>query len=81
MLNYIGPNNGEGIRLYYDGEQVTRDTTRRTLSRRIAATGRIVLGRFYINSNERYSSVTIDEPVIFNRSLKTTEVHQIFSRV
>ena len=45
---------------------------------RPAGNGRIVLGRHYINSNTRYSSVTIDELVFFNQSLKSTEVQHIF---
>ena len=77
VLNYIGPKNGEGIKILYDGAEVASDTTRRTLSPRTAATDRIVLGRFYLDRNERYSSVKIDELVFFNQSLKSAEVQQL----
>ena len=28
ILNYLGPSNGEGIRIYYDGAEVASDTTK-----------------------------------------------------
>ena len=27
VLNYVGPNDGQGIRVYYDGVEVVNDTT------------------------------------------------------
>ena len=46
MPNFIGPNDGQGITLYYDGAQVAGDTTKTAVTKSIGD-GRIVVGRYY----------------------------------
>ena len=65
VLNYIGPNNSEGIRIFYDGVEVASDTTNITTTHS-AGDGRIVVGRGYTDNDERYSSVQIDELIFFS---------------
>ena len=78
MLNYIGPNNGEGIRGYINGEQVAIDTTK-TPQSPLAGDGRIVIGRRFTDVDEKYASVQVDELIFFNKSLKTAEIDAIFN--
>ena len=52
MVNYIGPNYGQRIRIFFDGEQVKSDTTKggRPLT---AGDGRIVVGRINTEGGQR----------------------------
>ena len=50
LLNYIGPNNGGGIRMFYNGQQVSTDTEKLSIERS-AGDGRLVVGRGYTNVN------------------------------
>ena len=78
LLNYIGPNNGQGIRIYYNGEQVASDTRKSNLySEHQPGNGRIVVGRYYTNKDQRYASVEIDELVFFNNSLNLEEIEYL----
>ena len=74
VLNYIGPNNGEGIRIYYDGTEVASDTEK-TEWVYPAADGRIVVGRSYTNTDDLYGSVQVDKLLFFNHSLTPEEIN------
>ena len=63
-MSYIGPNDGEGIRVYINGQEVANVTTRHVASRS-AGDGRIVVGRFYTDRNIRYASVQVDELTLY----------------
>ena len=77
MLNYIGPNDGEEIRVYYNGQEevngVTADATRS------AGDGRIVVGRRYIDEDSQYASMQIDELIFFNKALSTTDIERLYN--
>ena len=73
VMNYIGPNNGEGIRTYYNGTEVGNDPTKTALSRS-AGDGRIVVGREYTDRDGAYASVMVDELLFFNRHLLSDEI-------
>ena len=64
VLNFIGPNDEEGVRIYYNGEEVKRDTIKSS-SFHAAGDGRIVVGRYYPDRDERYACVQVDEPGLF----------------
>ena len=78
VLNYRGPNDGEGIRIYYDGTEVASNTTE-GLGSRSAGDGRIVVGRVHTNHDERYASVQVDELIYFNAALTSDEVQSIYN--
>ena len=80
VLNYIGPNDGQGIKVYYDGAEVENDTIKCGGSRS-AGDGRIVVGRIYTNSDEDYTSMQIDELIFFNKALSTTDIKLLYSAV
>ena len=56
VLNYIGPDNGQGIRIYYDGDETGSEVTLYSDSN-VAGNGRIVIGRF---ETDRYGSVQLN---------------------
>ena len=73
LLNYIGPNNGEGYRIYMDGSEVGSDTAK-TVWSGSTGDGRVVIGRYYTDQDKEYSSVHIDELIYFNNSLTDEEI-------
>ena len=80
VLNYIGPNDDEGIRIYYNAEELESDITNLVVSFS-AGDGRIVIGRGYTNENSNYASVNVDELLFFNRSLTPSEVTVLHNHV
>ena len=78
VLNYIGPSNGEGIRIFYNGAQVASDTSNDGGSHS-AGDGRIVVGRYNTGEDGNYASVEVDELIFFNRSLSTLEIRTLHS--
>ena len=78
VLNYIGPDDGQGIRGYVNGQEVASDTIKFAQSRS-AGDGRIVVGRFYTNRDEDYTSMLIDELIFFSKSLNTTDIKLLYN--
>ena len=80
MLNYIGPNDtdGEGIRIYYNGKEERCDTIKHAAPYS-TDDGRIVVGRYWVDRDERYSSVQVDELIYFNEPLTDTDVQSIYN--
>ena len=86
VMNYVGPNEGQGIRVYNDG-QLTASATTKNRDTHLPSDGRIAIGRF--NARGRgsgeifpfYASVEVDELSIFNRSLTEPEIIQIIQLV
>ena len=79
VLNFIGPNDGEGIRVYEDGSLIDRDNTKYNL-RRSASNGRISLGRFIARHGTYYASAQVDELMFFNQSLTEAEIRMLSQR-
>ena len=78
MLNYIGISNGQGIRVFHNGQQVASDTTKDGRTRH-APNGKIVVGRMYTDHNVYYSSIKIDELALFNQALSSTEIRALYN--
>ena len=78
VLNYIGPNDGQGIRMFIDGAEVSSDTTK-SVGGYSAGDGRIVVGRFATDLDRDYASVMVDELIYFNAALTSTEVQLIYN--
>ena len=77
VLNYIGPNDGEGLRILIDGTEVG-SATNKDGGAYPAGDGRIVVGREYTDSGRRYASVRVDELIYFNASLTSDNVQSIY---
>ena len=73
VLNYLGPNFGEGIRIYFDGTVRTFGRVM-TASEVSAGDGRIVMGRHYTDLDQNYASVQVDELIFFNQALSPSDV-------
>ena len=80
MLNFVGPNEGQEIRIYNDGKLIGNDTTKSNGSF-ARSNGGIQIGRVdfrYINNpNETfpfYASVEVHELSIYNRTLTEPEI-------
>ena len=78
VINFIGPNAGEGFQIYHDGINVLNDTTKATNSnsRRYLPpnNGRIVTGRYRVDLDAWYASVQVDELLFYNRTLTEPEI-------
>ena len=78
-MNYLGPNNNQGIRMYQNGVPRGSDVTKQGGSSHQTGSGKIVVGRQFTGSNQRYTSVQIDELWLFNISLSNEEIQAIFN--
>ena len=56
VLNYLGPEAGEGIRVYYDGVQTGSDDTERPVTFP-SGLGGVALGRLYTDKDDHYPGV------------------------
>ena len=76
MLNFIGPNAGEGIEAYKDG--LLRDSQQHGHSNTYTdGDGRVVVGKKYVDTNNYYAHVEMDELVFFNKALLEEEVREL----
>ena len=78
MLRYIGPNNGQGIRMLINGEQVDSDKSK-YLESFTAGDGRIVVGRRFTDRDQAYASVPVDELIFFNSALTWNEIRTLYN--
>ena len=78
VLNYLGPNNGQGIEIYYNGVRKKTKSLKNTRSYS-AGDGRIVVGWHYTNFDRLYyASMQIDELLFFNRALTAAEISNCY---
>ena len=79
VYNYIGPYDGEGIQIYYDGKQVGSDSDKYN-TQGIGGDGRIAVGRYYTDEGDwATGSTEVDELFLFNKALTDEEIETIFS--
>ena len=79
VANFIGPQEGEGIMLFFDGNLLASVTTLVNLGGP-AGNGLVQIGRASTDSNLEYGSVAIDELLFFNRVLETDEIQAMFKQ-
>ena len=77
VLNYLGPNTGEGVRLFYDAIEVKGHSVF-IFYLNPPDHNRIVVGRMYTDENERYTSIQIDELRFFNQNLTLEEIGLLY---
>ena len=78
MLNYIGPDNDEGFEVYQDGTLIQVQLSRVTLDS-TPGDGNVVLGKRYVDEDDNYAWIDLDELVFFNRKLTAMEVMKIYN--
>ena len=77
VINYLGPNEGEGIRIYNNGIEVGNDTTKgngRCTIDDCQPDGQIVVGRYFTRMDLQYVSLQVDELAFFNTALSEDEI-------
>ena len=78
VLNFIGPNGGEGIEAFKDGTR--REFSRYgTSSTYTAGEGRVVIGRRYVSRSQDYAQVELDELIFFNKARLYNEVMDLYN--
>ena len=82
VLNYIGPDDDEGIQIYLNGMQYATDDTKET-DNYSPGDGRVVVGRYYTNfyHEDEYEGVSVDELLFFNTKLDSDQITAIASAV
>ena len=78
VLNYIGPNMGDGIQAFQDGAFISRHQSGADGDHHVGD-GQMVIGRRYPNRSQDYSHVQVDELIFFNEALSNEEVGQLYS--
>ena len=78
VMNYMGPNDGQGITVYTDGALRGSDTNKDTHTY-TAGDGRLVIGRHYTDHDGHYESVTFDELTFWNRILTLQEIQALYN--
>ena len=76
VLHYVGPNNGQGISVYFNGVEVVSDTSRYAFPNS-AGDGRLVLGRESTDIDNNYGSVDVDELFFFNQTLSDQNIQDM----
>ena len=80
MGNYVGPNNGEGIRIFFNEAEMGSDTIKDG-GPYPTGDGRIVVGRRQTDKDGKYASVQVDELIFFNQSLSTTDIKLLYNGI
>ena len=79
IFNFIGPSAGQGFRVYHDGELVI-NATRILTGITASMDRRIVIGRFYTDVDDKYSSLEMDELLFFKKVLTGAEIRMLRPR-
>ena len=78
VLNFIGPNGGQGIQAFKDG--TLREFSRYGASNTYTAgDGRVVVGRRYPSRSQDYAHVEVDELIFFNEALLEQDVMELYN--
>ena len=78
VLNFIGPNSGEGIQAFKDGTLISTHQSGVTTTLTMG-TGRVVVGRKYTSTDSHYAHVEVDELIFFNEALMEQEVMELYN--
>ena len=76
MMNYAGPNEGDGVMVFFDRTEAANDTTINVILRRTSTNRRVIVGRYYYDWDTRYSGIQVDELLLFNHTLNMEEIKQ-----
>ena len=76
-MNYIGPEHGQGIVIYQNGQEVAADTQKYLIMGQ-PGDGMLVAGRMLTKTDNSYSTFNLDELLFFNSVLNEEEVNAIY---
>ena len=77
VVNYLGPNDGEGIYVYQDGVQTGNNTIPRTTATIPSGYGGVILGKLVRTLDWQYRTVAMDDLLFFNESLREGQITQL----
>ena len=78
VLNYIGPNSGQGIQAFKDGVLISQMKSGSS-GIQTDGVGRVVVGRRLVSRNQDYAQVEVDELIFFNQALSAEEVRDLYN--
>ena len=78
VVNYFGPNNGQGFKTYFNGDVAFTDTWKSALQTTLSNEN-IVIGRLYTDIDGYYTSIEMDELLFFNHTLSTEEINSLYN--
>ena len=78
VINYFGPNNGQGFKTYFDGNLRITDYTK-WQHNTSPSNGKIVIGKFFADIDHYYTSMDLDELLFFNHTLTTQEINSLYN--
>ena len=78
VLNFLGRNIGEGIQAFRDGT-LRQASSGGASNDATTGFGQVVVGRRYVNSNQDYAHVEVDELIFFNQALTEDDVSDLYS--
>ena len=73
VLNFIGPNSGEGIQAFRDGALIAENQSGADGNNTVGD-GRVIVGKKHSHLNKFYAQVEVDELIFFNKALSNEEV-------
>ena len=76
VLNYVGHEKCQGIKIYENGMFTAADGIKNT-GWYGPADGRVVVGRPRTTVDHRYGSVKLDELMLFNAALSEEQIHDL----
>ena len=76
VMNYIGPNNGEGIQIYQNSRNIA-NATELGDHEYFEGPVNLTLGRHYNGGDNLYGTVQVDELYYFNRVLTEAEIRML----
>ena len=75
-MNYLGPEDEQGIRVYFNETQVRSDSTKQPATYQPGGV-RVVVGRFYVNYDDSYGNIDMDELLFFNEALTDKNIRDM----
>ena len=76
VLVYKGPENGQGISVYHDGELRGNCTQRNAFSTEVVPSGALKIGKWHEGTTV-YAKLFMDELLIWNQQLSLTEIKAV----
>ena len=84
VLNYIGPEHGQGIHIYYNGAKLDGGSYKSPPGKPTsAADGSVTVGKFknyYYSVAIDYSSVALDELLFYNVKLMSDQIRKLYNQ-
>ena len=80
MVNYDVNEDGDEIRVHWDGTLVASDQTKGSDSRFSVGDGKIVVGVLQTDNSLGFASVLIDELIFYNKVLSNDDIEGLFAQ-